>query len=135
MRNKEIFYLGLSLILIGVLTSLFLKDLSSLWISGSGATIVALVLLLNRLTSDWNTTFQELNGKFNGTTDCVRACYADIQVVKDEMTILKPDKFEELEMRLENVEAVNGLRSIGKAQGQDFEIKPYRPRDPKQKAQ
>lgn len=130
MKNKEVFYVGLSMILVGIVTCMFQKDLATLWISGSGATIIALVLLLNRLTLDWNQAFQELNGKFNGTTDCVRACYADISVMKDEIRTLSPDQREELEMRIENLEAMSGIKNFGKAEGQDFEFKPYRPKEP-----
>lgn len=134
-RYKNVFYLGLGMIGVGILTMIFTKDVSHLWISGSGATIVALALMLDRLTHDWQMTFAELNGKFNGTTECVRACYADINLIKEEVNTLKPDNIDEIKMRVENLEAAGGMRQFGRVNGEDFVVKTYKPKPvPEKKA-
>ena len=124
--NKNVFYFGIGTSILGVLYCAFTKDLTHFWITGSGLTVVTLALLIDKLTLDWRTKFAEIEGKFLGTTDAVRGCYADIEAVKAEVRALKPDSIEELEMRVENLEAESGLK---RAMGMQDAV--YRPRAPR----
>ena len=123
MNYKAIFYFGLGFIGLGTVYSIFTKDISYLWISGTGTCILSLALITEKLNQDWMKTFMELQLKMSGTTDCVRACYADIDRLKGEMNTLKPDSIEELEMRVENLEAANGIRSF--SQESTYRPKPH----------
>lgn len=120
--NKKVFYFGIVLILAGIAGCILTKDISNLWLCGSGATFIALATLQDKLTLDWQIKFSQIEGKFTGTTDAVRACYADINVIKEDITLLKPDSIDEVKMRLENLEAASGLRQIARR-----EIAAYRP--------
>ena len=108
--GKKIFYYGLFMVFAGVGFMVATRDISTGWIAGCGATICALALLLDQLTLDWVKKFSEIQGQFNGTTDAVRACYAEIEVIKTDVRALNPSATEELEMRVENLEANSGLR-------------------------
>lgn len=111
MYLRTIFYFGLGAALAGVGTVIVTKDVMHFWLTGCGATFIALALIVDKLHHDWTLSFGELTRKINGSADAVRACYADIDRLKDEMKTLKPDNIDQLEMRIENLEAAEAFRT------------------------
>lgn len=108
--KKQITYAGLGLMILGVLNVIFTNQTAHLWISGTGATLFALSLLIENLTHEWKMKFAEVEQKMNGTHDSVKHMFVQIDQVKQEMAALEPDAIEELTMRVENLEGARGLQ-------------------------